>query len=291
MFPAWPASGPEPHASRPSAHSFSAPAGPNLPFTFSSRSGQPVNRQMLFAASVFQTRKHEVHIFSASKTIASGLAGQYLPLPILLQPPTRQLIPFRRQPANISRRPSSHTGPQSSASQLPSSRLGRPTPYIPSHHFFNIYKAPSFHQVLLPTILPHIFLFLFSISPSSSRLSPFRTSNSNLIPLLSLRPPLPSCCRFKPAGQTRNVVSRAGAACKAADGAGEEPAFLFFLYVSFFCFSLFSLLFHLPGAAASPRRLHFSFCFCFSFCLFFLFFFFLFFLLAFFAFSFYLFFF
>lgn len=161
----------------------------------------------------------------------------------------------------------------------------------PSHHFFNIYKAPSFHQVLLPTILPHIFLFLFSISPSSSRLSPFRTSNSNLIPLLSLRPPLPSCCRFKPAGQTRNVVSRAGAACKAADGAGEEPAFLFFLYVSFFCFSLFSLLFHLPGAAASPRRLHFSFCFCFSFCLFFLFFFFLFFLLAFFAFSFYLFFF
>lgn len=197
MFPAWPASGPEPHASRPSAHSFSAPAGPNLPFTFSSRSGQPVNRQMLFAASVFQTRKHEVHIFSASKTIASGLAGQYLPLPILLQPPTRQLIPFRRQPANISRRPSSHTGPQSSASQLPSSRLGRPTPYIPSHHFFNIYKAPSSHQVSLPTILPHIFLFLFSISPPSSRLSPFRTSNSNLIPPLSQFPPLlPSCCRF-----------------------------------------------------------------------------------------------
>ena len=111
MFPAWPASGPEPHASRPSAHSFSAPAGPNLPFTFSSRSGQPVNRQMLFAASVFQTRKHEVHIFSASKTIASGLAGQYLPLPILLQPPTRQLIPFRRQPANSFRRISFHTSP------------------------------------------------------------------------------------------------------------------------------------------------------------------------------------
>lgn len=198
MFPAWPASGPEPNASRPPAHSFSAPTGQNLPFTFSSRSGQPVNCQMLFfAASVFKTLKHEVHIFSASKAIVSGLAGQYLPLPILLQPPTRQLIPFRRQPANISRRPSFHTGPQSSASQLPSSRLGRPTPYIPSHHFFNSYKAPSSHQVSLPTILPHIFLFLFSISPPSSRPSSFRTSNSNLIPPLSQFPPLlPSCCRF-----------------------------------------------------------------------------------------------
>lgn len=64
-----------------------------------------------FAASVFQTRKHEVHIFSASKAIVSGLAGQYLPLPILLQPPTRQLIPFRHQPANTSSRHSFHTGP------------------------------------------------------------------------------------------------------------------------------------------------------------------------------------
>ena len=93
LFPVWPASGPEPNVSRPPAHSFSAPAGQNLPFTFSSRSGQPVNRQMLFAASVFQTRKHEVYIFSASKTIASGLTGQYLPLPIL----------FPYQPYNLNK--------------------------------------------------------------------------------------------------------------------------------------------------------------------------------------------
>lgn len=207
MFPAWPASGPEPHASRPSAHSFSAPAGPNLPFTFSSRSGQPVNRQMLFAASVFQTRKHEVHIFSASKTIASGLAGQYLPLPILLQPPTRQLIPFRRQPANISRRPSSHTGPQSSASQLPSSRLGRPTPYIPSHHFFNSYKAPSSHQVSLHTILPLIFLFLFfhflyrSRHPPGFRLSvpPTPISSHHFLNALHF---------FRPAAASNSQVKR-----------------------------------------------------------------------------------
>lgn len=87
------------------------------------------------------------------------------------------------------------------------------------------------------------------------------STSSVLLPLL------------QPAGQTRNVVSRAGAACKAADGAGEEPAFLFFLsFFIFFCFSLFSILSHLPGVAAKPRRLHFSFCFSSYFCLLFLFF-------------------
>lgn len=228
MFPSWPVSSPEPHASRPSAHSFSAPAGQHLPFPFTSHSGQPVNRQMLFCSFGFPDAKTRGAYLAASKTIVSGLAGQYLPLQILLQPPTRQLISFRRQPANTSRRPSSHTGPQSSASQLPSSRLGRPTPYIPSYHFFNIHKASSSHQVSLPTILPKstnnnlsqtssrrisvIFpditphhsthlpfsIFPFSIlRPTSSRPSSFRTSNSNLIPPLSQFPPLlPSCCRF-----------------------------------------------------------------------------------------------
>lgn len=76
------------------------------------------------------------------------------------------------QPPFFSYRPS-----QSLTSQLPSSRLGRPTPYIPPHHFSKIHQSPS--------------------SPPSSRFSPFRTSNSNLIPPLSQRPPLlPSCCRF-----------------------------------------------------------------------------------------------
>lgn len=62
--------------------------------------------------------------------------------------------------------------PQSSISQLPSFRLGRPTPYIPSHHFFNIHKASSSHQVSLPTILPksanyHLPQHLPAASPSS----------------------------------------------------------------------------------------------------------------------------
>lgn len=220
MFPAWPASGPEPNASRPPAHSFSAPTGQHLPFTFSSRSGQPVNRQMLFLQLRFSRRENTRCIFgsiqdhrfrlgrpippAANPITTSNKTTHFIPapagrlhpvlLPYASRPPAHS---FRRQPANTSRRPSFHTGPQSSASQLSSSRLGRPTPYIPSHHFFNSYKAPSSHQVSLPTILPHIFLFLFSISPPSSRPSSFRTSNSNLIPPLSQRPPLlPSCCRF-----------------------------------------------------------------------------------------------
>ena len=184
---------------------------------------------MLFCSFCFPDAKTRGAYFSASKTIASGLTGQHLPLSILFSyqshnlqqdnsflsgasrptpscptslqsptpPPDHQHIPSGASrptsPATILSIPA----PQSSISQLPSSRLGRPTPYIPSHHFFNIYKTPSSHQVSLPTILPHIFLFLFSISPPSSRLSPFRISNFNLIPPLSQRPPLlPSCCRF-----------------------------------------------------------------------------------------------
>ena len=169
MFPAWPASGPEPNASRPPAHSFSAPTGQKPPFTFSSRSGQPVNRQMLFfAASVFKTRKHEVHIFSASKAIVSGLAGQSPAAnPITTSNKTTHSLPApagqHLPPPFFSYRPTQSS--TSSTNQLPSSRLGRPTPYIPPHHFSKIHQSPS--------------------SPPSSRFSPFRTSNSNLIPPLS----------------------------------------------------------------------------------------------------------
>lgn len=57
--------------------------GQHLPFTFSSRSVQPVNRQMLFCSFCFPDAKTRGAYFSASKTIASGLTGQHLPLSIL----------------------------------------------------------------------------------------------------------------------------------------------------------------------------------------------------------------
>lgn len=225
MFPAWPASGPESNASRTPAHSFSAPAGQNLPFTFSSRSCQSVNRQMLFLQLRFPRREntrciffqHPKPSFPAWPANTSRCKSYYnLQQDNSFHSGASRPIP----PATILFIPA----PQSSTSQLPSSRLGRPTPYIPSHHFFNIYKVPSSHQVSLPTILqkstnchlpqhppdasppslhhhsviPLIFLFLFSILPSSSRLSPFRTSSSHHSPnvLHFFRPAAASCCRF-----------------------------------------------------------------------------------------------
>lgn len=184
------------------------------------RLGRPISP----AANPITTSNKTTHSLPAP-------AGQHLPPPFFSYRPT-----------------------QSSINQLPSSRLGRPTPYIPPHHFSKIHQSPS--------------------SPPSSRFSPFRTSNSNLIPPLSQRPPLlPSCCRFQLAGQTRNVVSRVGAACKAAGVAGEEPAFLLFpLCFFFFSASLFHLFFSI-SLAPRLRRDAFIFLFIFSFyfCFFFLF--------------------
>ena len=143
------------------------------------RLGRPISP----AANPITTSNKTTHSLPAP-------AGQHLPPPFFSYRPT-----------------------QSSTNQLPSSRLGRPTPYIPSYHFFNIHKASSSHQVSLPTILlkstnknlsktssrrisvifpditthhsTHLLfsIFPFSISsPTSSRPSSFRTSNSNLIP-------------------------------------------------------------------------------------------------------------
>lgn len=210
-----------------------------------------------------------------------------------IQSPTRQFIPFRRQPADSllsyffaephASRPPAHSLPAPAgqhlpppffpyrphnpqpANSLPPGSAGRRLTSLPStfltftkHHLPTRYRFPQFFQnpliAIFPNILP-VFAFPYLQLQSHPATLPTSSTSSVLLPLL------------QPAGQTRNVVSRAGAACKAADGAGEEPAFLFS--------SLFSLLSHLPGAAASPRRLHFSFYF------FFLFLFFSFFLLLF----------
>ena len=205
-----------------------------------------------------------------------------------IQSPTRQFISFRRQPADSllsyffaephASRPPAHSLPAPAgqhlpppffpyrphnpqpANSLPPGLAGRrlthlPTTFLTStkHHLPIRYRFPPFFQnpliAIFPNILP-VFAFPYLQLQSHPATLPTSSTSSGLLPFL------------QPAGQTRNVVSRAGAACKAADGAGEEPAFLFS--------SLFSLLSNLPGAAASPRRLHFSFYFFFLFLFFFL---------------------
>ena len=204
--------------------------------------------------------------------------------------------------------------PQSSISQLPSSRLGRPTPYIPSYHFFNIHKASSSHQVSLPTILlkstnknlsktssrrisvifpditthhsTHLLfsIFPFSISsPTSSRPSSFRTSNSNLIPPLSQRPPLlPFCCRFSNPQAKRETSLRARVQpARLPMVRARSPRFFFYFFLLLSFLSPFSSHWR-RGFAATPSFFFLfflfifflSFCFCFYFCFFFLFFYF-----------------
>lgn len=250
-----------------------------------------------FAASVFQTRKHEVRIwqhpkpsFPAWPANTSRCKSYYnLQQDNSFHSGASRPIP----PATILSIPA----PQSSISQLPSSRLGRPTPYIPSYHFFNIHKASSSHQVSLPTILlkstnknlsktssrrisvifpditthhsTHLLfsIFPFSISsPTSSRPSSFRTSNSNLIPhfpnaLHFFRPAAASPTR-RPNAKRSFARGCSLQGCRWC-GRGARVSFFFFLFL-FFSASLFSLSF-LISLAPRLRRDAFIFLFIFSF--------------------------
>lgn len=261
-----------------------------------------------FAASVFQTRKHEVRIwqhpkpsFPAWPANTSRCKSYYnLQQDNSFHSGASRPIP----PATILSIPA----PQSSISQLPSSRLGRPTPYIPSHHFFNIHKASSSHQVSLPTILPkstnnnlfktssrrisvifpditthHSTHLLFSIfpfsisSPTSSRPSSFRTSNSNLIPHF---PNAIHFFRSAAASPTRRPNAKRsfarGCSLQGCRWCGRGARVSFFHFFLFFSASLFSLSF-LISLAPRLRRDAFIFLFAFLhifvfyFCFFFLF--------------------
>lgn len=149
--------------------------------------------------------------------------------------------------------------------------LNQPTSFLPAWPADALHSSPPFFQnppiAIFPNILP---AFAFPYLQLQSHPTTFSTpsTSSVLLPL------------FQTAAQTRNVVSRAGAACKAADGAGEEPAF--FLSFLFFSPLFFPLFFSFPspwrrGFAATPSFfflllfffLFFSFCFfCFYFCFF-----------------------
>lgn len=133
LFPSWPVSSPEPHASRPSAHSFSAPAGQHLPFPFTSHSGQPVNRQMLFCSFGFPDAKTRGAYLAASKTIVSGLAGQYPPAanPITTSNKTTHFIPA----------PAGQHLPPPFFSYRPTI-LSKPTPFLPA------WPADALHSFL-----------------------------------------------------------------------------------------------------------------------------------------------
>ena len=223
---------------------------------------QPANRK---SKREFFRRENTRCTFSSRRHLCFRLGRPAAQSPTL---PGRLHIPFRRQPANTSRRPSFHTGP---------TILNQPTPFLPAWPadalypfppLFNIYKASSSHQVSLPTILPkstnnhlpqtssrrisvifpditpHYFthlpfsIFPFSISrPTSSRPSSFRTSNSNLI---SLFPNALHFFRPAAASPTRRPNAKRSFArgcslqgCRWCGRGARVSFFLFFLLLSF----------------------------------------------------------
>ena len=124
--------------------------------------------------------------------------------------------------------------------------LNQPTSFLPAWPADALHSSPPFFQnppiAIFPNILP---AFAFPYLQLQSHPTTFSTpsTSSVLLPL------------FQTAAQTRNVVSRAGAACKAADGAGEEPAFLFSFFFYFFLLLSFLSSFPSPwrrGFAATP---------------------------------------
>lgn len=199
MFPAWPASGPESNASRTPAHSFSAPAGQNLPFTFSSRSCQSVNRQMLFLQLRFPRREntrciffqHPKPSFPAWPANTSRCKSYYnLQQDNSFHSGASRPIP----PATILFIPA----PQSSTSQLLSPGLAgrRLTPlhttFLTStkHHLPTKYRSPPFFHS------SSFFYFLYRRQhPSGLRLS-VPTSHHSPNVLHFFRPAAASCCRF-----------------------------------------------------------------------------------------------
>ena len=274
MFPAWPASGPESNASRTPAHSFSAPAGQNLPFTFSSRSCQSVNRQMLFLQLRFPRREntrciffqHPKPSFPAWPANTSRCKSYYnLQQDNSFHSGASRPIP----PATILFIPA----PQSSTSQLLSPGLaGRrltplPTTFLTStkHHLPTKYRSPPFFHS------SSFFYFLYRRQhPSGFRLSvPPTPISSHYFPnaLHFFRPAAASPTR-RPNAKRSFARGCSLKGCRWC-GRGARVSFFSFFFFIFFCFSLFPLLSHLPGAAASPRRLHFSFYFFFLFLFFF----------------------
>lgn len=113
----------------------------SVPFTFSSRSVQPVNRQMLFCSFCFPDAKTRGAYFSASKTIASGLTGQHLPLSIL----------FSYQSHNLQQDNSFLSGASRPTPSCPTS-LQSPTPPPPTTSTF--LPAPA-GQHLPPPFFPY----------------------------------------------------------------------------------------------------------------------------------------
>lgn len=163
------------------------------------------------------------------------------------------------------------------ANSLPPGLAGRRLTFLPTtfltatkHHLPTKYRSiPFFHSssffyfsifYIAAAILP---AFAFPYLQLQSHPTTFSTPSTSSVLL-----PLPT----RRSNAKRSFARGCSLQGCRGRGRGARVSSFSFMFLFFFCFSLSPLFFHLPGAAASPRRLHFSFCFCFSFYFFFLFF-------------------
>lgn len=314
LFPAWPASGPESNASRTPAHSFSAPAGQNLPFTFSSRSCQSVNRQMLFLQLRFPRREntrciffqHPKPSFPAWPANTSRCKSYYnLQQDNSFHSGASRPIP----PATILSIPAHN--PQQ-ANFLPPGLAGRRLTFLPTTfltstkcHLPTRYRSPPFFKNppiaifpnILPTHLRHLYItipsfhsssffyFLYCRHPPGFRLSvPPHPTTLPTSSISSVLLPLPAAASPTRRPNAKHSFAR-GCSLQGCRWCGRGARVSFFSFFYFFLLLSFLSPFQSPwrhGFAATPSFFFLfflfifflSFCFCFYFCFFFLFFYF-----------------
>lgn len=285
LFPAWPASGPESNASRTPAHSFSAPAGQNLPFTFSSRSCQSVNRQMLFLQLRFPRREntrciffqHPKPSFPAWPANTSRCKSYYnLQQDNSFHSGASRPIP----PATILSIPAHN--PQQ-ANFLPPGLAGRRLTFLPTTfltstkcHLPTRYRSPPFFKNppiaifpnILPTHLRHLYItipsfhsssffyFLYCRHPPGFRLSvPPHPTTLPTSSISSVLLPLPAAASPTRRPNAKHSFAR-GCSLQGCRWCGRGARVSFFLSLFIF-FLLLSFLSHFPspwrrGFAATP---------------------------------------
>lgn len=241
LFPAWPASSPEPNASRPPAHSFRRQPAKISRLHSAAAAANPSIAKCLFCSFGFQDAKTRGAYFFSIQNHRFRLDRPISPNPLfipVIQSPTRQFISFRRQPADS----------------------------LLSYFFTEPYASrPSAHS--LPAPAGHYFPPPFF---------PYRPHNPQ--PANSFLPAWPANALhfFRPAAASptrRPNAKRSfarGCSLKGCRWCGRGARVSFFSFFLFFSASLFSLSFPI-SLAPRLRRDAFIFLFAFVFFLFFLF--------------------
>lgn len=159
LFPAWPASSPEPNASRPPAHSFRRQPAKISRLHSAAAAANPSIAKCLFCSFGFQDAKTRGAYFFSIQNHRFRLDRPISPNPLfipVIQSPTRQFISFRHQPADsllsyfftepYASRPSAHSLPAPAGHYFPPPFFPyRPHNPQPANSFLPAWPANALH--------------------------------------------------------------------------------------------------------------------------------------------------